>query len=60
MSWLALRALAIAVSFVSGIWVNTWDGMGASTPQNGGDPIAVAVMVGAGCLLFWLLDEVGL
>jgi hypothetical protein len=55
-----LRVLALATAVVTGFWVNTWDGMGVSTPQNGGDPIAFGVCVLVALGLFWLLDAVGL
>jgi hypothetical protein len=55
-----LRIGAVATGIVTGVWVNTWDGMGPSTPQNGGDPIAVAIMVAVAGGLIWAIDAVGL
>ena len=40
---IVLRALTVATGIVTSIWINTWDGFGPATADNGGDPLAMGI-----------------
>jgi len=54
-----LRVASLAASWLSALWVHSFDGMG-NDPTSGGDPFAFAVFVSLWVGSWWLVWRVGM